>query len=189
MIELIPILLLGTLVLVFGARRLLKSWRNNGPQVVTIDDFKRARAALDSVFLETMATKRIFAEEDMEFVSRTGTKDVQRFFLRERKALAVQWLRATGKQIAQLMDLHLKLDTYTEEPSPTFEFSLSVNYFCFKFVSNALLLLLWLRGPFEAVKVINYTLRVAEHFCSVFSVRLDKTNPVKLAPTSSARPL
>ena len=78
------------------------------------------------------------------------------------------------------MDVHLKLASYTFEPSPGLEFRLTVNYLCFVVVSNALLMLVWLRGPFKAVKIVGYTRGVAEHFCSVSNTRLEKTDPVKL---------
>jgi hypothetical protein len=182
---LIPILLLGTLILLFGGR-LLVQWSQKGrAKAVMIDEYSAARAALDSVFAETAAIKRIFANEDVEFISQAATGDVQRFFLRERKGLAIQWLRMTQKQVAHLMDLHLRLASYTYEPSPRSEVKLTVNYLCFVLASNGLLVLLWLFGPFELVRIVAYTVRVAEYFCTVFSLRLEKIDPVKL---SSAPP-
>ena len=180
----IPIVLLGALILIFSGRLLVQGSRRSHTQVVTIEDYSQARAALDSVFAETAAIKRIFANEDMEFISMAGTGDVQRFFLKERKVLAIQWLRMTQKQVAHLMDLHLKLASYTYEPSPRSEVKLTVNYMCFIFASNGLLILLWLFGPFEAVRIVAYIVRAAEYFCSEFSLRLEKIDPVKL---SSAR--
>jgi len=180
MMALIPILLLGILILVFGGRLLVQWSRTNRARPVTIEDYSNARALLDSVFAETAAIKRIFASEDMEFISHVGTSDVQRFFLKERKTLAIQWVRMTQKQVAHLMDLHLKLVSYTYEPSPRSETKLTVNYLCFILASNGLLILLWLFGPFEAVRIVAYTVRVSEYFCSEFSLRLEKIDPVKL---------
>lgn len=180
MMALIPILLLGILILVFGGRLLVQWSRTNRARPVTIEDYSNARALLDSVFAETAAIRRIFANEDMEFISQAGTDDVQRFFLKERKTLAIQWVRMTQKQVAHLMDLHLKLASYTYEPSPRSETKLTVNYLCFILASNGLLILLWLFGPFEAVRIVAYTVRVSEYFCSEFSLRLEKIDPVKL---------
>jgi len=84
---LIPIVLLSTLILIFSGRLLVQWSRQSHAQVVSIEDYSQARAALDSVFAETAAIKRIFANEDMEFISQAGTADVQRFFLKERKRL------------------------------------------------------------------------------------------------------
>lgn len=184
---LIPIVLLGTLILIFSGRLLVQWSRQSNTQAVTIEDYSRARAALDSVFVETAAIKRIFAGEDMVFISRTSTRDVQRFFLKERKGLAIQWLRMTQRQVASLMDIHLKLASYTYEPSPRFEFGLTLNYLWFLIASNAILVLLWLRGPFETVKTLGYTLHATEHFCSAFSLRLEKTDALKLGPAAESR--
>jgi hypothetical protein len=187
MTGLIPILLLGTLILVFCGRLLLQWSKGRHSQAVTIEDFSRARAALDSMSLEAMATRRIFAIDDMEFIVGKGALELEHFFVKERQSLAIKWLRLTQKQVAQLMDVHLRLASYTFEPSPRFEFRLTINYVCFVVVSNALLTLLWLRGPFNAVRIVSYTLSVADYFCSVFSLRLEKTNPVKLGAARLAR--
>jgi len=180
---LITILLLGILILVLVGRLLVQTATRRHARVVTIEDYSQARAALDSVFVETAAIKRIFAAEDVKFVSESDVPEVQRFFVKERKELAIQWLRMTQKQVAHLFQLHLKLASYTYEPSPKFEFNLTVKYVCFILVSNGLLVLLWFFGPFETVKVVSHTLRVAEHFCSAFSLRLEKVNPAKLRPS------
>lgn len=182
MIGLITILVLGTLILVLVGRLLAQAATRGHARVVTIEDYQGARAALDAVFIETAAIKRIFAAEDVKFISETRVPEVQRVFLKERKRLGIQWLRTTQKQVAQLMQLHLKLASYTYEPRPKFELNLTVKYGCFIVVSNGLLVLLWLFGPFETVKVVSHTLRVAEHFCSAFSLRLEKVNPAKLGP-------
>jgi hypothetical protein len=187
MIGLIPILLLATLILVFCGRLLLQWIKSRHAQPVTIEDFSRARSALDSMSLEAMATRRIFAIDDMEFIASKGALELQHFFVKERQSLAVKWLRLTQKQVAQLMDLHLRLAGYTFEPSPRFEFRLTINYAYFVVVSNVLLTLVWLRGPFNAVRIVGYTLSVADSFCSVFSLRLEKTDPVKLGAARLAR--
>jgi len=186
---LVSIVLLGTLILIFSGRLLVQWSRRSHAQVVTIEDYSQAREALDSVFVETAAIKRIFANEDMEFISQAGTGDVQRFFLKERKRLAIQWVRMTQKQVAHLMDLHLKLASYTYEPSPRSEGRLTVNHVCFILASNGVSVFLWLFGPFKAVRIVAYTVRAAEYFCSEFRLRLEKIDPVKLGSARQPRSL
>ncbi|HXM94616.1 MAG TPA: hypothetical protein VN943_08175 [Candidatus Acidoferrum sp.] len=171
---LLAIVVLGILILIFGLRLVLQSSNTSTQsQSVTMEEFANAREALDTVFVEASAIERIFSTDDMEFISRSGTPKVQRLFLKERKALAIQWLRKTQKQVAQLMDLHLRLAGYTHEPSPRFELKLTAKYLKFSLVSYILLLLLWLRGPFKAKRVVAYTSGVAGYFCTVFSLRLE----------------
>jgi len=187
MTTLAPIVALGVLILVFGGRLLVQSLSGRRNRPVTIEDFSLARTALDSMSLEATATRRIFAIDDMEFIASKGSLELEHFFVKERRSLAVRWLRATQKQVAQLMDLHLRLASYTVEPSPRFEFRLAINYLCFVVVSNALLVLVWLRGPFNAARIVSYTLSVADYFCYVFNTRLDKTDAVKLGVANLPR--
>lgn len=187
MIGLIPILFLGILILLFAGRLLVQHLKANKEQATTIEDYSTARAALDSVFVETEAIKRILAAEDMEFVSRVGKPVVARFFLKERSDLATQWLRSTRAQVTSLMTLHLKLASYTYQPNPQFEFKLTVSYLWFMFVSYVLQLSFRLSGPFETVKMIRYTLDMTEYFCSAFSLRLERINAAKLGPRKGPR--
>lgn len=168
-----PIVILGILILVFGARLVVEASRTRRrSRAVTLEEFASAREALDAVLVETAAIERIFSAEDVEFICRSSAPHVQRLFLKERKALAVQWLRKTQKQVAQFMDFHLRLAGHTQEPSPKFELKLTARYATFFVVSYLLLLLLWLRGPFKARRAVGYTCSVAGYFCAVCSVRL-----------------
>jgi len=181
MIPLILILILGASILVFGVRLVHQS---RGKKPVTIEDYSAAKAELDTVFVEAAAIRRIFAAEDMEFISKTGPTSVQLLLREERKALALFWLRQTQKQLAHLMDVHLRLASYTYQPSPKLELKLAGRYLSFLVISNFVLLLVWLRGPFETVRIVGYTLRMAGSFCTVFSLRLEDINSVQLASGS-----
>jgi len=181
MTGLVPISVLGTLILVLGIRLVAQSRNRRQSPAVTVDDYANAREALDSVFVETAAIRRIFSVEDAEFVARSGTRDVKRLFCGERRKLALQWLRRTQKQVAQLIDLHLRLASYTFDPSPRFELRLTAKYLTFVVVSNIVLLLLWLLGPFKATRSISYTIRTASSFCTTFSLRLERVNPTRLS--------
>jgi hypothetical protein len=166
------IIVLGTLILAFGIRLVLQASRAGQSQSVTLEEFATTREALDAVFVETAAIERIFSAEDIEFISRSSTPEVRRLFLKERKALAIQWLRKTQRQVARFMELHLRLAGYTDEPSPKFELELTAKYTMFFVVSYLLLLLLWFRGPFKARRMVGYTCGVAGYFCAICSVRL-----------------
>lgn len=171
----LPIVLLGALFLILGARLALQaSNARRENRSVTIEEFASAREALDTAIVETAAVDRIFSREDIEFISRSSTPKVQRVFLKERKALAMQWLRKTQRQVAHFMDLHLRLGGYTQEPTAKFELRLAGKYVAFIIVSYLLLVLLWLRGPFKTRRVVYYTCGVAGHFCAICSMRLER---------------
>src|SRR5258708_17311754 len=92
-------------------------WRN-AHQGVTIEQFSRAQEAVDALIGEFSLGKRIFEAGDMKYISRQPSLEARRVFLQERKALAISWLRHTRRQLAYLMDLHLKLASYTYHPNP-----------------------------------------------------------------------
>jgi hypothetical protein len=181
MTVLVPISVLGTLIVVLAIRLLAQSGNRRQRPAVTVDEYANAREALDSVFVETAVIKRIFSVEDAEFVARSATPDVKCSFFNERKKLALHWFRRTRKQVARLMDLHLRLAGYTYDPSPGFELRLTAKYLTFVAVSNIVLLLLWLLGPFKATRSISYAIRTAGSFCTTFSVRLERVNPTRLS--------
>jgi hypothetical protein len=177
---LIIISLLGTLILVSGIRLLLQ-WRNRRQNLaVTIEDYANAREALDSIFVQTEAIRRVFSIEDAEFIARSATPDVKRLFLDERQKLALEWFRKTRKYLAQLMDLHLRLASYTYDPSPRFEFKLTASYLTFVVVSRLAQVALGLFGPFATTGVISHTIRKAGNFCTTFSLRVEQVNPTRL---------
>ena len=189
MTGLLAIVILGSLILIFGLRLVLQSANSSTQSAsVTLEEFASAREALDIAFVEAAAIERIFATEDMAFISRASSPQARRLFLEERKTLALQWLRKTQKQLAQLMDLHLRLAGHTQEASSRFELKLGAKYLSFLLVSYLLLLLLWLRGPFKAGRVVAYTSQVAGYFCTVFSLRLESVNAVHLSLYPSSKP-
>jgi hypothetical protein len=186
MTALLAIVILGSLILILGLRLALQLPRTSAQSPsVTLEEFASAREALDTTFVEAAAIERIFSTEDMEFIFHESSPRARRLFLEERKTLAIQWLRKTQRQVAQLMDLHLRLAGHTREPSSRFELKLAAKYVSFLVVSYLLLFLLWLRGPFKARRIVAYTSRVAGYFCTVFSLRLENVNAVHLGTEGS----
>ena len=182
MIGLFPAILLGALIVVLGFYFLVQGLCKRQKPSVTIDEYSKAREALDAVFVQTSAIERIFSIEDFKFIARAGKDDARRLFLHERKRLALLWLRNTQKRVAQLMNLHLRLANYTHDPNPGFELQLNAKYGAFVVLSNIVLLFLWVAGPFKATRTIAYTIRAAGNFCTVFSLRLERINPTRLSP-------
>ncbi|HZV60544.1 MAG TPA: hypothetical protein VFF42_09390, partial [Candidatus Eremiobacteraceae bacterium] len=117
MMELIPILILGILIMVFAGRLLVQASRSGKTKPsVGIEDLALAQSELGDLSIDAAAMQRIFAVEDSRFVSGNAPISIQRLFREERQALAVLWLRKTQKQLACLMDIHLKLASYTDRP-------------------------------------------------------------------------
>jgi len=181
MIGLFPAILLGTLIVVLGFYLVVQGLRRSQKPAVSIDEYSKAREALDAVFVQRAAIERVFSIDDFKFIAGTGNDDARRLFLKERKRLALLWLRKTQKQVAKLMDLHLRLANYTYDPNPGFELELNAKYAAFVVISKMVLLLLWVAGPFMATRTIAYTIRATGDFCTVFSLRLERVNATRLS--------
>ncbi len=179
MSELTPVLILVAVAFV-----LLLHWgRRNAHQVVTIDEFSCAQEGVDALIREFSLGKRIFEAGDMKYISRQPSLEARRVFLQERKALAISWLRHTRRQLAYLMDLHLKLASYTYHPSPRSDLSLWFEYRIFALMCDSLVAVVWIRGPFQLGTIVGHTLSAVNEFCAVFSLRLEDINAGLLSPT------
>ncbi len=171
-----PVLILAAFALV-----LLMHWRRrNAQEGVTIEQFSHAQEAVDALIGDFSLGKRIFEAGDMKFISRQPSLEGRRVFLVERKALAISWLRHTRRQLAYLMDLHLKLASYTYQPSPRSDVRLWIEYRILAVACDSLVVLVWIRGPFHLGTIVGYTLSTVNDLCAVFNLRLEDINPALL---------
>jgi hypothetical protein len=177
----IPVLFAGILILLLCARLVVQKMLSSNA-IVSLDDFAKARQALGSIVIKTATIKRILSEEDLQFVSRSGSNEIRRLFLTERKMLVLHWFRTIQKQVAYLMDIHLRLAA-SASPSPGSELKLSVQYAAFVAVSSCLIAMFWLFGPFNARRTLTYIVAIVEHFFGTFRERLEHINPAQLHPS------
>lgn len=180
MTTVLPITVLAGLILILCGRLLLQAQQNKRSRSITVEDFEKARTTLDRVILEKAVMERIFAAEDAAFISREGAPELVAFFEKERKALAIKWLKKTRAELSELIDMHLKLASYTRNPSPRFEIGLSVRYLAFVVGSHIALLLILIRGPFKASRAFSYAFDVTKYFYTIFAFRFEEVNPLQL---------
>lgn len=181
MITLIPIFVLGALIVLFSARLIVQSLQKGGrKRLVTVDDYVMARAEVDEVLVANATIHRIFAREDSEFVLQHHSPPVHRLFRNERRNLALLWVRNNQKRLAHLMDVHLRLASYTRRPCPQIEIRVAARYLAFLLASYFVLGLLWLCGPFVAASIIHYIVDVPGNLCNVFTPRLEDVDLVRL---------
>lgn len=179
----LPILFVGIFVLVLCIRLALRMLRGD-PRFVTADDFLKAQQSLGSMAIKTSTIKRILSEEDLAFVSRPGSDELRRAFLRERKNLVLHWFRTTQTQVGYLMDIHLRLAA-TATPTPGSELRLALQYAVFMSSTTCLIAVFWVFGPFNAHRTLSYLLNFVEELLGTFRARLDVVNPAQLRPDES----
>jgi hypothetical protein len=185
-IALLPVVLLGALILVFGLRLVGQIFVGNS-EGATIEDYSRAGVLLDSVFIEADIMKRILSSDDVRFIAGKGTYEVRKLFYSERKSLALRWVRRTQAHVSDLLKLHLKLASYTSKPMRKFELDLSVKYLVFKLISNVVLAVIWIVGPFRAAMVVTYILDSAGYFWNIFRLRHFDVQGSRLASGSGSQ--
>jgi hypothetical protein len=177
----LPILFAGIVLLLLCVRLVVQMFSVEA-RSVTQDDFAKARQTLDSMLIKKAVIKRILADEDMHFISHSGSNELQSLFIKERKMLALHWFRTIQQQVAYLIDIHLRLAACTT-PSPRSELKLSAQYWTFVLVSNCLVAAFWLFGPFNARRSLAYILHIVEHFFSTFRDRFEVISPAQLGHT------
>ena len=146
-------------------------------------EFPEARKALLALQLELPPRDlmdRIFASQDWDFVLSLSLPRIQRIFLRERKTVALSWLRHTRMKARRLMDFHLKAVRRNIAVSRAVEFELAINYILFLVICRILLGLIWLHGPFGTRRLVGYAASMGEHLALTFGSLLARLDPVYL---------
>lgn len=176
--ELLPFLTLAAI----GLAVLLYWTRGNGHEEVTTEEFSRAQEATHSLLEEFCLARRLFELDDVRFISRQPSQQARRVFLEYRKTLALTWLRQLRRQLTRLKELHLRLASYTNDPSPKVDLGFLTNYVIFATACDILIVLVWIRGPFKAGMIASYTLSSLNELCALFSHRLENINAGLLNP-------
>jgi hypothetical protein len=52
--------------------------------------------------------QRVFSPQDSEYVARVGTPRLERFYLGERRRVALGWIRRTSTELSQVMRAHVR---------------------------------------------------------------------------------
>lgn len=167
----LPYVLLGVFILALGVRLIVQNVIHRGAERETLDDHVRFEEVRNRIFVEADVVRRILSKDDARFIEGTGTPEVQKLFYRERKKLALRWVRRTQRQVSYLLKMHLILAGQMSKPTHKFDFDLSAKYLVFKFISSVVLAIIWLVGPFKASIMITYIINSAEYFLRIFRVR------------------
>ena len=181
--EVLPLLILaavGLVVLLYWIRR-------NGHDDVNTDDFLQVQEAVNSLVGELSLAARLFEPDDMQFVSRQPSQEARRLLLEDRKVLALSWLRQLRRHLRRLKELHLRLASYTNNPSPRVDLGFLTDYVIFAAACDILIVFVWIRGPFEARVIARHTLSSAKEIYALFNRRVENINAELLSPAHVQR--
>jgi hypothetical protein len=132
--------------------------------------------------------ERIFAQEDWDYVAQQAPPEVRRAFLRERKTLALAWLRQTRLHVGILMRFHRRAVRGNARLSPAMEAGLTAHYLVFLMLYQVLCGLVWLRGPFWVQGMVGYAGGVAQEMSYLCGRLLASLDPESLGRVATAWP-
>jgi hypothetical protein len=90
---------------------------------------------------------RIFEGEDLKFISRFESPQLQKFFRRERNAVALLWVQQTSAAIREIMRLHLEMSRRSKDLHFGTEAKILTQYAQLRFLCGVLFVSIELLGP------------------------------------------
>ena len=141
-----------------------------------------ALAALRLDLPPCVLAERIFSWQDWEFISRQPSPaHLSQLFRRERRRMALLWLRHTQDKVTELMRLHRRAARWSVTVKPAQEIKLAFHYLFFLLLCEILRCLIWLRGPLGAQTMVGYAAGTAEQVCFRVGRLLASLEPARLA--------
>ena len=150
MTQLVLIVIIAAFLLLIVGRLLGDALRKRGS---TRDDFAAMEMgeALRPVQVPpVMLMDRIFAQDDLTFVSSEGLKPIRRQFLQDRRRLALSWLELTRLEAVRILRLHLRAVRTHMSLQPLVELQLLSHTLLFFLVYTVLWAIFATNGAFWA---------------------------------------
>lgn len=186
MIQLILIIVAGALLLIS-----IFSLARRAPQseagAKAMFDARRALSSLQVELLPPDLVARIFAIDDMEYVRSLHSEGVRQLFLTERERIALSWVRHLRRQVTSLRHFHLGSARLYARLNFRAEAALAVDFTILLFACRALELMLWMRGPYGATRIVGATTAAAARVCEVSEKSLGFLRPGNASPFGSPR--
>lgn len=105
--------------------------------------------------------ERVLDPRDLAFVRKESPPETVRLFERERRALAISWLRRTRRQVGHLMSYHAGAVRQDIHLRPALEIKLGLHYVRFLVAYELILGLSYIRGPFQIRQMMDYVVGVS----------------------------
>ncbi|SRR6266403_3389629 len=131
----------------------------------------------DALALEVSA--RIFNPEDLNFVATETSGQFAHTFREERTTLALGWLRHVRGQVRQLIRIHRRTVRVNSDLKPLDEFRLFFGFLLFQLMSGMLYCVIWVHGPVEAARVLEWSLQFAGKLRKIAEEAVSVATPVR----------
>lgn len=179
MIQLIFFLSIGALLfssLFFLARR---NPRPEGGSTALVEA-RQALSALQSGLLPRELVRRMFAQEDLEFVRSEAPKPVQALFLEERKRIALLWIDQVRAQIRSLRRFHRGSARFYARLNPRLEMELALWFAGLMCACRILHIVVYVGGPYAAPRMVGAMANAAARACKISEQSLAFLNAAQL---------
>lgn len=122
---------------------------------------------LQSNLLPPELIARIFAREDLEYIEHTTPREIQKYFHKERRQIALIWVNRLRDQVESLRRFYVGRSRHYARMDGRTEMSLAWNFFLLLSACHLLQLLLYMRGPLAAPRIVEATIAKAGKVCEV----------------------
>jgi hypothetical protein len=139
-----------------------------------------ARGALDTLQGSLMPPEligRIFEQQDLEYIEASTPAEVREFFLRERSQIALLWIRQVRTQLVSLRRFYTGRSRYYAQISAGTELSLGLNFLVLLSACRLLEVLVYVRGPFAAPRIVGATITRTAKICDFSAEKLEFLRP------------
>jgi len=134
------------------------------------DALLEAREALNSLqsgLLPPDLIVRIFARDDLNFITSMESPKIEGVFLRERRRIALQWVAQVRKQVLNLKRFHSGESRRYAQLNPRTEIALAFDFAALLIACRVLQIVFYLRGPYAASGIVNRAVGAAGKVCVV----------------------
>lgn len=143
-----------------------------------------ARHALNSLqasLLPVELVERLFANEDFEYILTDGRARLRQMFLEERKRIVLLWVRQVHAAVSQLRRFYLGAARSYARLDVRMEMQLAWDFAVLLLACRALYLVLYLRGPYAAPRIVGTAIAIATRICGASENALAFLTPPELA--------
>lgn len=110
---------------------------------------------------------RIFSGDDLAFISRLNSPELERHFRRERDAVALLWVQQTSAAVQRIMRRHVELSRLSEDLEFAVEAKILIQYAQLRMICGVLFLLIGLAGPQRLSGMAVHTDKLTQRIGSV----------------------
>jgi hypothetical protein len=143
---------------------------------------RKALSSLQGELLPTELVSRIFALDDLDYVTSSTSEDVRALFLAERQRIARSWVKQLRRQIVRLRNFHLGSARLYARLNFRTELTLAMEFAILLFACGALDLALRIRGPYGAQRIVDTTTAAAARVCEISEKSLGFLRPGSASP-------